>query len=412
MRQRMDGTSWSRREWIGGMAAALAAGTVIPRDADGSGLPVQRPEASTPQPLDIAQFQPRSMLRVPETSVPRAKYPVIDIHTHLTFQERSGAAAPGSHAIRVLAPASELLPVMDRRNLRTMVNLTGGTGAGLATSVREFQAAHPGRFLTFTEPSYGRASNPGYAQFQADELHKAHEAGARGLKVLKTLGLYLRERGTEGPLVRIDDPRFDPMWEACAALGIPVAIHIADPEAFFLPIDRFNERFEELNAHPDWSFHGTRLPAVRRAARRARPRLRAPSAHDLHRAARRPSRRRTRRSGRVARPATRTCTSSSAPASESSDASRERRAASSIATRTGSCSAPTPCRMAPTRRSRCSGDALYEIYFRFLESEDEYFDYAPAPIPPQGRWRIYGLGLPDGILKKVYGENAARMLRL
>ena len=157
MRQRMDGTSWSRREWIGGMAAALAAGTAISRDAAGSGLPVQRPEASTPQPLDIAQFQPRSMLRVPETSVPRAKYPVIDIHTHLTFQERSGAAAPGSHAIRVLAPASELLPVMDRRNLRTMVNLTGGTGAGLATSVREFQAAHPGRFLTFTEPSYGRA---------------------------------------------------------------------------------------------------------------------------------------------------------------------------------------------------------------------------------------------------------------
>jgi predicted TIM-barrel fold metal-dependent hydrolase len=57
-------------------------------------------------------------------------------------------------------------------------------------------------------------------------------------------------------------------------------------------------------------------------------------------------------------------------------------------------------------------DELYEIYYRFLETEDEYFDYAPAPVPPQGRWRIYGVGLPDGILKKVYYENAARLLGL
>jgi hypothetical protein len=58
------------------------------------------------------------------------------------------------------------------------------------------------------------------------------------------------------------------------------------------------------------------------------------------------------------------------------------------------------------------GDELYEIYFRFLESEDEYFDYAPAPVPPQGRWRISGLGLPDEILRKVYNQNAARLLNL
>jgi predicted TIM-barrel fold metal-dependent hydrolase len=411
MRQRMDGTSWSRREWIGGMAAALAAGTVIPRDADGSGLPVQRPEAPTPPPLDIAQFQPRSMLRVPETSVPRAKYPIIDILTHLTFQERSGAAAPGSHAIRVLAPASELLPVMDRRNLRTMVNLTGGTGAGLATSVREFQAAHPGRFLTFTEPSYGRASDPSYAQFQADELHKAHEAGAHGLKVLKTLGLYLRERGTEGPLVRIDDPRFDPMWEACAALGFPVAIHIADPEAFFLPIDRFNERFEELNAHPDWSFHGRDFPpfaellAARNRVFERHPRTTFIALHVGHHA---------EDLAEVAASLDRHPNMHVELGARIGELGRQPRTARRFFDRYqdrilfGTDAVPhgtdTP--------QQVFGDALYEIYFRFLESEDEYFDYAPAPIPPQGRWRIYGLGLPDGILKKVYGENAARMLRL
>src|SRR5207253_5401255 len=104
--------------------------------------------------------------------------------------------------------------------------------------------AHPGRFVVFTEPVWSKASDPGYAQFQATQIEEAHKAGARGLKVLKTLGLFLRENGT-GQLVRLDDRRFDPMWEAVGALKMPVAIHTSDPEAFFLPIDRFNERSEE-----------------------------------------------------------------------------------------------------------------------------------------------------------------------
>ena len=81
-------------------------------------------------------------------------------------------------------------------------------------------------------------------------------------------------------------------------------------------------------------------------------------------------------------------------------------------TRTASCSGPTPCRHGTETPQQVFGDELYEIYYRFLETEDEYFDYAPAPVPPQGRWRIYGLGLPDAILKKVYHDNAARLLRL
>ena len=149
---------------------------------------------------------------------------------------------------------------MDWRNVQTMVNLTGGVGSGLAESVRTFQSP-PARFVVFTEPSWDRIIEPGYARWQADELGRAKAAGARGVKVLKTLGLYLREQVTSGPLVKIDDPRFDPLWEACGALSLPVAMHISDPEAFFLPIDRFNERYEELHAHPDWSFHGKDYPS-------------------------------------------------------------------------------------------------------------------------------------------------------
>jgi hypothetical protein len=110
------------------------------------------------------------MLRVEETAVERARYPVIDVHTHLTFRAKSAAGVPMGEGVRSLMPPAELLPVMDRRNVQTMVNLTGGIGEGLETSVREFQAPHPERFLTFTEPSWHRAAEPGYPQVQAEEL--------------------------------------------------------------------------------------------------------------------------------------------------------------------------------------------------------------------------------------------------
>ncbi len=110
--------------------------------------------------------------------------------------------------------------------------------------------------MVFTEPWWSKLKEPGYPQFQADEIEKAHRKGAKGLKVLKVLGLFLRENIASGPLVKIDDKRYDPMWEAAGGHKMPVLIHVSDPEAFFLPIDKYNERYEELQAHPDWSFHG------------------------------------------------------------------------------------------------------------------------------------------------------------
>ena len=168
---------------------------------------------------------------------------------------------PHGEAVRHNATPADLLALMERRNLRTLVSLTGGVGTGLADSVRTFQQPHPDRFVVFTEPSYDRIAEPGYATWQADELARAKQAGARGVKILKVLGLFLREQVTAGPLVKIDDPRFDPMWEACGALGLPIAIHVSDPTAFFLPIDAHNERYEELQRHPDWSFHGKDYPS-------------------------------------------------------------------------------------------------------------------------------------------------------
>src|SRR5882724_11856116 len=246
-----------RRRWLGSLGALFAASR-LPTTSITS--PPFAPE-SAGKPLQLADFQPRSMLHVPETKVPRSRYPVIDIHTHLSFAATSANGVGIGEAMKYLTTAEAALPLMDRKNIRIMVNLTGGVGKGLDETIDKFQKPHPDRFVIFTEPWWERTNQPGYSQFQADEIGRAHKAGARGLKVLKTLGLYLREGISKGPLVKIDDARFDSMWEACGSLGMPVAIHVSDPEAFFLPIDRFNERFEELNNHPNWSFYDSDFPS-------------------------------------------------------------------------------------------------------------------------------------------------------
>ncbi len=381
------------------LPTAFASGA-FPALAQNATRPSVKPK---PQPLDLTQFEPRSMLHVPETRVERAKFPLIDIHAHLTWGDPQGRSA------KLLMPVEEMLGVMNRRNIRTMVNLTGGRGEGLKQTVDLLHKPHPDRFLVFTEPWFTRVSDTGYARFQADAIQQAHAAGARGLKVLKSLGLVVREKETKA-LVKLDDPRFDPMWEACGANKMPVAIHTSDPEAFFLPIDRFNERFEELNAHPDWSFHGRDFPSDRELQQ---ARLRVVARHPktnfiaLHVA-------NSENLAFVGQALDRYPNLHVEIGARIGELGRQPRASRKFFERYqdrilfGTDAVPhgveTP--------QQIFGDELYQIYYRFLETEDEYFDYAPAKVPPQGRWRIYGLGLPDSILKKVYWDNAARLLGL
>jgi predicted TIM-barrel fold metal-dependent hydrolase len=399
----------SRRWWLAG-AGAAALGALLGRRARAAGAgPVQG--GGKQDELPLSRFTPKSMLHVPETRVPRARFPTIDFHTHLGFAAKFEHGVAVSESMHFLAPPAELLPVMEHKNLRAMVNLTGGNGAGLEETLKRYDRAHPGRFISFTEPTWRRSAEPGYPRWQAEELERAHKAGARGVKVLKTLGLYLREKVTTGPLVKIDDPRFDPLWETCAALKIPVAIHVSDPEAFFLPIDPTNERYEELHAHPDWSFHGKDFPS-NRALLEARDRVFA-------------------RHPRTTFVALHFGNNAEDLAGVAACLDRFPHVHVDLAARIGELGRQprTARRFFDKYQDRILfatdavphgdgvpqqifGEQLYEIYFRFLETEDEYFDYAPAPVPPQGRWRIYGLGLPEPVLRKVYGENAARLLHL
>jgi predicted TIM-barrel fold metal-dependent hydrolase len=401
-------TKLNRRRWLETMGLLAGAGAVsVPTTA----AQLTSPQGAGKMKLDLSEFQPKSMLHVPGTRVARSKYPVIDIHTHLSITAKSVKGVGIGERMAFLATPETLLPVMDSKNIRIMVNLTGGCGAGLDATVEEFQRKHADRFLTFTEPWWERTNQTGYSKFQAEEIARAYKAGARGLKVLKTLGLYLRENISEGPLVKIDDPRFDSMWDACGSLGIPVAIHVSDPEAFFLPTDRFNERFDELNNHPDWSFHGHDFPGnaqlleARNRVIARHPKTQFIALHVGNNAENLPY---------VGECMDRYQNMSVEIAARIGELGRQPRMSQRFFDKYqdrilfGTDAVPN----GTDTPQQIFGEELYEIYYRFLETEDEYFDYAPAPVPPQGRWRIYGIGLPDSILKKVYYQNAARILKI
>ncbi len=392
----------NRRELLQGLGTGLALGAAGKKAAG---------QKAPHKALDLPEYEPKSMLRVHETRVERARFPVIDIHTHISLSKKSEGGIQLAAERVYLGTPQELLAVMDKKNLRSMVNLTGGFGDGLKDVIAKYDAKYPGRFYSFTEPWYSKFLEPNYPKFQAQAIEQAHRDGAKGLKILKTLGLYLRENLTSGKLVKIDDPRFDPMWDACGQLGMPVGIHVSDPAAFFAPTDRFNERYEELSAHPDWSFHGRDFPSnLEILAARDRMMEKHPKtefivlhvgnfAEDLE---------------NVSQHLDKFPNMSVELGARIGELGRQPRASRKFFDKYqdrilfGTDATPH----GDAFPQQLFGEKLYEIYFRFLETDDEYFDYAPAKVPPQGRWRIYGLNLPDEILKKVYNQNAARLLHV
>lgn len=368
-------------------------------------------DKAQPGGLSLSDYEPRSMLHVKETNVARGRFPVIDVHTHI-----SGSAV-GKNGVELAAKREyyakpdELLPVMDQKNVASMVNLTGGYGSGLVETIAEYDRVFRGRFYTCTEPTYEKFLEPNYPQLQAQAIEQAHRDGARALKILKTLGLYLRSDITSGTLVKIDDRRFDPMWDTCGQLNMPVAIHIADPVAFFTPTDRFNERYEELHRHPDWSFYGRDFPSfmelieARNRMMARHPKTRFIVLHVGNYA---------ENLENVSQNLDRFPNMTVDTAARIGELGRQPRTARKFFDKYqdrvlfGTDATPHDT----DDPQQIFGGPLYEAYFRFFETDDEYFNYSPAKTPPQGRWEISGIDLPDQILRKVYNENAKRELRL
>jgi hypothetical protein len=161
--------SMNHRDLFRGIAG-LAAATALPAEVAAQD---SNPNVAS---MPLTAYQPRSALWVKETKIERARFPLIDFHTHITWSD--GVA--GRERITLTAQPDEILPVMDRKNVRLMVDVTGGYGKGLQESIRVLHAPHSDRFLVFTEPWWSKAPEPGYPKFQADEIVSAHQAGARG----------------------------------------------------------------------------------------------------------------------------------------------------------------------------------------------------------------------------------------
>jgi predicted TIM-barrel fold metal-dependent hydrolase len=334
--------------------------------------------------LLLRDFAPDSMLRVRATEVRRARFPVIDVHCHLN---------DGIVMQRSVNP-EQFIQVMDETNVKAAINLTGGWGQQLRQCLHNLAESFPGRFFVFCQIDYTHLDEPNYLVEMLDE---ARSAGARGVKVLKDLGLSVRD--SRGKLVRIDDPRLDCVWEKAGKWGMPVAIHTADPDAFFARVDRHNERYQQLVVHPDWSFFGRGLPSKPELlAQRNRVFERHPGTRfwGLHMAnhpedldevtgwMKKYPNLVVELGGRIA------------------ELGRQPRRASRFLQQFQD-------RVMFGMDTKLTVDS-YRTYFRCLETDDESFDYPGYPW--MGEWKIYGLNLSDAVLLKLYHDNAARELGL
>jgi predicted TIM-barrel fold metal-dependent hydrolase len=347
--------------------------------------------------LLLENFRPRPTLKVPQHEVPRARFPVVDVHTH--FREKFRGSADELDA---------WVRLMDQNDVAVCVSLDAKWGELVDEHAKLLWTKHRNRFVMFAnidwqgvgkadDPASWDCQRPDFGRRTARELAAAKQRGVCGVKIFKGFGLSYKN--ADGSLIKIDDPRWDEIWRACGELGLPLLIHVADPAAFFLPIDETNERWEELHRRPDWSFYGPQFPqqgellaAFNRVLAR-HPKTTFISAHVASNA------------------------EDLAAVGQWLDTYPNLHV--DIASRIAELGRqPFTARrffLKYQDRILLGTDGPWpqervRLYWRFLETEDEYFPYSEKPFPPQGLWNIYGLNLPDEVLRKVYHENAARIV--
>ena len=331
--------------------------------------------------LKLLDWRPQSEMVVSRTEIIKPKFPVIDIHNHLGHLENLEA----------------YLKEMDEAGIRIAISLDGhSAGDFYKEHLAAVNKVAKDRMLVFFAPDWYRIDEPGFGENEARRLEEAVKMGVRGLKVFKNLGLTVKDES--GKIVPVDDPRLDPVWAKCGELGIPVMIHSSDPKAFFKPVDRFNERYDELGAHPRWSFYGDQYPSKEEILKQRNNMIaRHPNtifigAHMANL---------PEELGRVAMWLEQYPNLYVDIDARISELGRQPYTARKFIIKYqdrvmfGSDTPP---------------DAhAYRIYYRFLETDDEYIDPAEGHHL-QGRWMIYGLYLPDEVLEKVYYKNAMKIL--
>ncbi len=333
--------------------------------------------------MDIEDYEPRSTLVVPQHPVPAARFPFIDVHAHQWNADRMSDAE-----------LDALVADMDALHMAVMVNLSGGTGEKLKAIVDRMRGRYPNRFVVFANIDFDGIGTPGWTERAVARLEADVRNGAQGLKIFKNLGLFLQDAG--GKRVSTDDPRLDPIWHRCGELGIPVLIHTADPAPFWLPKDRYNERWLELRQRPRRYYaERTDIPpwetliAEQHHVFRKHPGTTFINAHlgwmgnDLERL------------GRLMDELPNMYTELGAVVAE---LGRQPRTARAWLLRYGDRVMMGKDAWAPDE---------YPVYFRTFETADEYFDYYRKR---HAHWKMYGLDLPDEVLQKIYYKNALRII--
>ena len=344
------------------------------------------------QDLPLRSYRPVPMVRRELTELSRRPpIPIVDAHNHL------GRWLTGEWSV---GDVGALVATMDEHGIASIVNLDGMWGDELEANLERYDRAHPGRFATFAQWDRRWFERGAWSEI-AEQARDAFERGARGLKVWKDLGLHLRD--DRGELVLPDDERLDPIWDAVAEAGVPVTIHVADPVAFFTPLDERNERLEELLVNPDWWFGDRdRFPSFERLiealealiARRAD--VTWIGAHVLC-DAEDPS--------RVARMLDTYPNAYADVAARIAELGRVPRATQALIE-------------AHPDRFLFGVDAFppdpvdYAVMRRFFETADEHFPYDADPDAPpsQGRWTVSGVELSPPALEALYRGNARRLI--
>ncbi|MFG1710925.1 amidohydrolase family protein [Nonomuraea sp. M3C6] len=341
--------------------------------------------------LPLSQYRPVSQLRTPVHQVDRARVPALDAHIHLG----RWLTEDGDWMVK---DVPVLVETMEELNLRGMVNLDGRWGRELAENIERYDAAYPGRFATFCHLDWSETAEVGFGERLAEHLRRSVTEGAAGLKVWKDLGLKIRDY--EGELIMLDDPRLAPLWATAGELGIPIALHTADPVAFFEPADERNERLELLTARPDWNFSGPEFPSFQRlidaleAMVCAHPATTVIGVHvgcwpeNL---------------AWVGRMLDTYPNFHIDIAARIAELGRVPRATRALLMR-------HPDRVLFGTDQIPPNAEAYRIHFRFMETADEAFAHSLGDPPLMGRWTISGLDLPGDVLDQVYRRNALRLV--
>jgi len=339
----------------------------------------------------LKDFHPQSKLVTKTTLVNKPRFPVIDAHNHL------GEAFGGGWDQK---PFEELLTQLDEAGIVGYVDLDGGWGEDLLQAHLDyFKARRPERFRIFGGVDWSKWPELGnkFPAWAAGRLKIQKERGADGVKIWKPFGLHVRDE--RGERVQVDDPRLDPLWQAAGELNLPVLAHVADPVAFFDPIDETNERWEEIGQHPDWAFTSPPFPpfiSILEGFKNLVSRHKNTTFIGAHVG----------------------CYGENlAWVGQMLDECPNYYI--DISARLGELGRqPYTARRFFIRyqdRILFGSDfgphlEAYRLYYRFLETDDEYFNYNVSEVPSQGRWYAYGIYLPDEVLRKVYYENAQRIL--